>query len=109
MVSDGRIQVVSFTGSPPVGRSILARAGLKRVILELGNNSAVIVAADADLDKAFPSLLAGTFANSGKICISVQRLYVHESRWEEFVSRLSQGRSPWWWGTPSMSGPTWGR
>lgn len=91
LVSDPRIQVVSFTGSPPVGRGILARAGLKRVILELGNNSAVIVAADADLDKAFPGLLMGTFSNSGQVCISVQRIYVHQSRWDEFIARFVEG------------------
>jgi len=88
LVADPRVAVVSFTGSPPVGKGILARAGLKRVILELGSNSAVIVAADASLDKAFPGLVTGSFANSGQICISTQRIYVHESRWEEFVPRF---------------------
>ena len=88
LVADPRVAVVSFTGSPPVGKGILTRAGLKRVILELGSNSAVIVAADAALDKAFPSLVTGSFANSGQICISTQRIYVHESRWDEFVPRF---------------------
>lgn len=88
LVTDSRIKIVSFTGSPPVGKDILARAGLKRVILELGGNSAVIVAADADLDKAFPAVVTGSFANSGQVCISVQRIYVHESRYGEFLERF---------------------
>ncbi len=85
LVTDPRVAVVSFTGSPPVGRSILARAGLKKVILELGSNSAVIVAEDADFRKVFPSIVVASFANSGQICLSVQRIYVHRSRWDEFV------------------------
>ncbi|GAB4244315.1 MAG: aldehyde dehydrogenase family protein [Thermoleophilia bacterium] len=88
LVSDPRIAVVSFTGSPPVGRGILARAGLKRVILELGSNSAVVVAADADFGKVFPAVVNAAYANSGQICLSVQRVYVHRSRWDEFVERF---------------------
>jgi acyl-CoA reductase-like NAD-dependent aldehyde dehydrogenase len=88
LVTDHRIKIVSFTGSPPVGKGILARAGLKRVILELGGNSAVIVAADADFEKTFPAIVTGSFANSGQVCISVQRIYVHESRYQEFAGRF---------------------
>ncbi|MCZ7662488.1 MAG: aldehyde dehydrogenase family protein [Thermoleophilia bacterium] len=88
LVSDSRIAVVSFTGSPAVGRGILARAGLKRVILELGSNSAVVVAADADFAKVFPAVVNAAYANSGQVCLSVQRLYVHQSRWREFVERF---------------------
>jgi len=84
LISDSRIALVSFTGSATVGRGILARAGLKRVILELGSNSAVVVTEDADFRKVFPNIVAASFANSGQICLSVQRIYVHRSRWDEF-------------------------
>ena len=66
LTADPRIAVVSFTGSAPVGRGILARAGLKRVILELGSNSAVVVAADADLRKVFPDLVPAVSPTRGR-------------------------------------------
>jgi acyl-CoA reductase-like NAD-dependent aldehyde dehydrogenase len=88
LTTDPRIALVSFTGSAAVGRGILARAGLKRVILELGSNSAVVVAEDADFRKVFPNVVVASFANSGQICLSVQRVYVHRSRWDEFVGQF---------------------
>lgn len=88
LTTDPRIALVSFTGSAAVGRGILARAGLKRVILELGSNSAVVVAEDADFRKVFPNVVVASFANAGQICLSVQRVYVHRSRWDEFVERF---------------------
>lgn len=79
---------ITFTGSPPVGQHIMAVAGLKRVTLELGNNSGTIIEPDADLDKAVPRCVASAFANSGQICISLQRLYVHEQVAQEFIDRF---------------------
>jgi acyl-CoA reductase-like NAD-dependent aldehyde dehydrogenase len=76
---------VSFTGSPPVGARILQVAGLKRVTLELGNNSGTIVEPDADLAKAVPRCVVSAFANAGQVCISLQRLYVHESIAKAFI------------------------
>jgi acyl-CoA reductase-like NAD-dependent aldehyde dehydrogenase len=76
---------ISFTGSPPVGRLITSLAGLKRVTLELGNNSGTIVEPDADLDAAIPRTVMSAFANAGQICISLQRLYVHEAIAEPFL------------------------
>ncbi len=70
---------ISFTGSPPVGAHILQHAGLKRVTLELGNNSGTIVEPDANLDAAVPRCVMSAFANAGQVCISLQRLYVHEA------------------------------
>jgi acyl-CoA reductase-like NAD-dependent aldehyde dehydrogenase len=66
-------------------------AGLKRVTLELGSNSAVIVEADADLDLAVPLCVSGAFAHSGQVCISVQRIFVHGSLFGEFVARMAAG------------------
>jgi acyl-CoA reductase-like NAD-dependent aldehyde dehydrogenase len=76
---------ISFTGSPPVGRLITSLAGLKRVTLELGNNSGTIVEPDADLEAAIPRTVMSAFANAGQICISLQRLYVHEAIAEPFL------------------------
>jgi acyl-CoA reductase-like NAD-dependent aldehyde dehydrogenase len=70
---------ISFTGSPPVGRLITQMAGLKRVTLELGNNSGTIVEPDADLAAAVPRCVTSAFANAGQVCISLQRLYVHQA------------------------------
>jgi len=79
---------VSFTGSPPVGEHILAVAGLKRVTLELGNNSGAIVEADANVDMALPRTVMSAFSNSGQVCLSLQRLYVHETIFDEFLRRF---------------------
>jgi acyl-CoA reductase-like NAD-dependent aldehyde dehydrogenase len=79
---------LSFTGSPPVGAHIMSVAGLKRVTLELGNNSGTIIEPDADLEKAVPRCVVSAFANSGQICISLQRLYVHEAVAKDFIDRL---------------------
>ncbi len=79
---------VSFTGSPPVGAHILQHAGLKRVTLELGNNSGTIVEPDANLDAAVPRCVMSAFANAGQVCISLQRLYVHEGIATAFMERF---------------------
>lgn len=88
LCSDPVPAMVSFTGSPAVGRRILAIAGLKRVTLELGNNSATIVEPDADLAKAVPRCVMSAFANAGQVCLSLQRLYVHERIAEAFTERF---------------------
>jgi acyl-CoA reductase-like NAD-dependent aldehyde dehydrogenase len=79
---------ISFTGSPPVGRFITSIAGLKRVTLELGNNSGTIVEPDADLTTAIPRCVMSAFANAGQVCISLQRLYVHEAIAEAFITEF---------------------
>ncbi len=88
LVTDERTNMVSFTGSPPVGRQIASDAGMKMVTLELGNNSATIVDDDADLGLAVQRIVAGGFANSGQICISVQRVVVHQAVYDEFMAML---------------------
>jgi acyl-CoA reductase-like NAD-dependent aldehyde dehydrogenase len=88
LVKDERVNMVSFTGSPPVGRQIASDAGMKMITLELGNNSATIVDEDAHLDLAVQRIVAGGFANSGQTCISVQRVVVHEKVYDEFMAKL---------------------
>jgi acyl-CoA reductase-like NAD-dependent aldehyde dehydrogenase len=88
LVSDERLSMITFTGSPPVGRRIKEKSGLKKVTLELGNNSACIVDQDADLDFAISRCIVGSFAYSGQVCISVQRIYVHKNIFDEFISKF---------------------
>jgi len=88
MVSDDRFAMVSFTGSAAVGWKLKAKAGRKRVVLELGGNAGVIVEPDADLDYAAERCAVGGYGYSGQTCISVQRIYVHESAYQAFLERL---------------------
>src|SRR5580704_3674554 len=71
---DPRVRKISFTGSYEVGERICQAAGMKRVTMELGSNSPVIVMDDADLEKAAESVTAAGFANAGQVCISAQRI-----------------------------------
>ena len=87
---DPRIAMVTFTGSPDVGQRIRNLAGMKRVTLELGSNSAVIIEPDADLDKAIPKCVAGSFAHSGQVCISIQRIFAQESIAGEVAARMKE-------------------
>jgi len=82
------VDMITFTGSVATGRTIRASAGLKKVTLELGGNSAVIIEPDADLDSAVARIVQGGYGFSGQICISVQRVYVHESVADEFSRKL---------------------
>ncbi|HTR99497.1 MAG TPA: aldehyde dehydrogenase family protein [Bacteroidota bacterium] len=88
LITDKRVKLISFTGSPAVGWGIKARSGRKRVLLELGGNAGVIVCADAQMDHALKSVAQGAFANAGQSCISVQRVYLHESIAEYFTAQL---------------------
>ena len=77
--TDARLKLLSFTGSPEVGWDLKARAGKKKVVLELGGNAAVIVDHDADVDDAVSRIVTGAFYQSGQSCISVQRILIHET------------------------------
>ncbi len=79
MLRHPAIAMITFTGSLKVGLELRAKAGLKRVSLELGNNSAVIIEPDADLETAITRSVQGGFGHSGQTCISLQRAFVHES------------------------------
>ncbi|HKB94107.1 MAG TPA: aldehyde dehydrogenase family protein [Gaiellaceae bacterium] len=86
LVEDERVRLITFTGSGEVGWSLQARAPQKRVKLELGNSTPAIVAADCDLETAASKLAANAFSFAGQSCISVQRIYVERSRFDEFVA-----------------------
>jgi len=85
LVEDDRIKLLSFTGSPAVGWSLRARAGRKRVTLELGGNAGVIVHRDADVEYAAERIAWGGFTYSGQTCISVQRVFVHADVYDRFL------------------------
>jgi acyl-CoA reductase-like NAD-dependent aldehyde dehydrogenase len=91
MVADDRFKLLTFTGSPAVGWSMKERAGRKRVVLELGGNAGVIVDRSADLEWAVKRILVGAFSYAGQVCISVQRMFVHEAIWDEFMARFVEG------------------
>lgn len=86
--TDDRFKLLSFTGSPGVGWDLKARAGKKKVILELGGNAACVVDADANIDDAVERLVVGAFYQSGQSCIGVQRILIHESIYDELKQRL---------------------
>jgi len=88
IVDDERVKAITFTGSGPVGWKLKARAPKKRVNLELGNATPVIVAADADLEAAATKLAANAFSFAGQSCISVQRIYIESSAYRDFVDRF---------------------
>ncbi|GAA1397462.1 aldehyde dehydrogenase family protein [Pseudonocardia kongjuensis] len=89
LVTDPRVAAVSFTGSAAVGHAIARDAAPRKTLLELGSNTALVVAADADLDRAADAVLRGGFYFNGQACIAVQRVLVCEPVREEFVARLA--------------------
>jgi len=91
LIDDERFRLLSFTGSPEIGWAMKARAGKRRVLLELGGNAACIVDASANLDWAVKRALVGAFAYAGQVCISVQRIFVHDSIADAFEERLVAG------------------
>ncbi|MBA4748375.1 MAG: aldehyde dehydrogenase family protein [Sphingopyxis sp.] len=86
--TDDRLKLLSFTGSPGVGWDLKAKAGKKKVVLELGGNAAVVVDHDADLDHALERIIFGAFYQSGQSCIGVQRIIIHASIYDQFRDML---------------------
>lgn len=83
-------RVVSFTGSVPVGNIITKNAGIKKVSLELGGNAATFIDKTADLDLAASKCAIGAFVNSGQVCISLQRIYVHADVYDLFAQKMAE-------------------
>ncbi|MGD8345435.1 MAG: aldehyde dehydrogenase family protein [Desulfobacterales bacterium] len=88
--TDKRLKLLSFTGSPEVGWHLKSMAGKKKVILELGGNAACIIDADADLADAVDRLITGAFYQSGQSCISVQRIFAHETVYSQLREMLTK-------------------
>ena len=100
MTTHPDIRVVSFTGSLKVGEIIAKQAGLKKIVMELGSNSAVVVDEDANLEMAAKKSVIGGFAIAGQVCISVQRILVHEKVADKFYELLKQEVSKLKFGDP---------
>ncbi len=83
-------RVISFTGSVPVGHIIMSQAGIKKVSLELGGNAATYIDKSADLETAAARCAFGAFYNSGQVCISLQRIYVHAEIYGEFATLIAE-------------------
>jgi glyceraldehyde-3-phosphate dehydrogenase (NADP+) len=100
LVADPRVRLVTFTGGVATGEAITKIAGLKKLSMELGSNSPVIVLPDARLTDAVPAIVAGAFAQAGQNCLGVQRVFVHDAIYDAFTrmfveqaSRLTAGSS----------------
>jgi acyl-CoA reductase-like NAD-dependent aldehyde dehydrogenase len=100
--TDERLKLLSFTGSPAVGWDLKARAGKKKVVLELGGNAACIVDETADMKDAVERLIVGSFYQSGQSCISVQRILVHERVYDDLRDRLVAATSALKMGDPKQ-------
>ena len=90
LTADDRIRKITFTGSKEVGEHICRTAGLKRVTMELGSNSPLIVMPDADIEKVVKATIASGFSNAGQVCISAQRILTNKSIYSDFISALTE-------------------
>ncbi|HEX37702.1 MAG TPA: aldehyde dehydrogenase family protein [Candidatus Cloacimonetes bacterium] len=88
LVTDERIRMVTFTGGPDAGKEIIKKAGLKKIGMELGSNTPVLVMDDCDIDAAVESCVSGAFWAVGQNCIGVQRLYVQQGIFDEFEKKF---------------------
>ncbi len=99
---DERLKLLSFTGSPLVGWALKAKAGKKKVVLELGGNAACIVDHDTDLSDAIQRIIFGAFYQSGQSCVGVQRILVHQDIYQDFKKRLVEAAKTLKSGDPSL-------
>lgn len=89
LVTDPRIAVLSFTGSPEVGWKMKTEAGKKKVVLELGGNAGVIITQSADIQVALAKCLSGAFSYSGQVCIHAQRIFIQQDIFHEFSQQFT--------------------
>ncbi|MCG7335261.1 aldehyde dehydrogenase family protein [Sporosarcina sp. ACRSM] len=89
LVESDKVKMITFTGSPAVGIGIRNKAGLKKVALELGSNAGLIIDKGVDLSDIVPKCVMGAFSNQGQVCISLQRAYVMDDVFEEFLERFT--------------------
>ncbi|MCX6577259.1 MAG: aldehyde dehydrogenase family protein [Candidatus Aminicenantes bacterium] len=86
LLTDDRVKMVTFTGSPAIGWELKKKAFQKKVTLELGGNAAVVVEPDCDLDYALARTVVGSFSYAGQVCISIQRIFLHQKIYDRFMS-----------------------
>jgi glyceraldehyde-3-phosphate dehydrogenase (NADP+) len=90
LISDDRIRLISFTGGVEAAKIIQRKAGLKKIVMELGSNSPVIVLSDADLEDAVQSCVSGAFFASGQNCVGVKRIFVEAGIYDSFLNNFTQ-------------------
>ena len=101
MITNPAVDLVTFTGGVAVGKYIAAKAGYRRIVLELGGNDPIIVMEDADLDEASTLAVSGSYKNSGQRCTAVKRLLVHASVRQRFTDLVVDKTRAWSFGDPS--------
>lgn len=101
LTSNDDINMFTFTGSPEVGKMLSKETGIKKVSLELGNNSATIVHNDANIKESAIEIAKKSFNNAGQVCISVQRVFVHEKVYNEFLNNMVEATDNLKIGDPS--------
>jgi len=100
LITNAQVDLVTFTGGVPIGKSIAQKAGYRRIVLELGGNDPIIVMEDADLDEAATLAANGSYKNSGQRCTAVKRILVHEKVAGRFVDLLVARTEAWTYGDP---------
>ena len=101
LITNPKVDLVTFTGGVAIGKSIAARAGYRRVVLELGGNDPIIVMEDADIDEASTLAVQGSYKNSGQRCTAVKRMLVHEAVAARFTEQVVDKTTAWRYGDPS--------
>jgi len=101
LVTNPNVDLVTFTGGVAIGKAIAAKAGYRRMVLELGGNDPIIVMEDADLDEASTLAVQGSYKNSGQRCTAVKRLLVHQAVAARFTELVVQKTAAWRYGDPS--------
>ena len=101
LITNEHVDMVSFTGGVAIGKYIAAKAGYRRIVLELGGNDPLIVMEDADIDEASTLAVAGSYKNSGQRCTAVKRMLVHEAVAERFVEQVVAKTRAWSFGDPA--------
>ncbi len=100
LISNEHVDLVTFTGGVAIGKYIAAKAGYRRMVLELGGNDPIIVMEDADIDEASTLAVQGSYKNSGQRCTAVKRMLVHSAVADEFVEQVVAKTIAWQYGDP---------
>src|SRR6478735_6792573 len=101
LVTNADVDLVTFTGGVAIGKAIAAKAGYRRIVLELGGNDPIIVMDDADLDEASTLAVQGSYKNSGQRCTAIKRMLVHQAVAAEFTERVVAKTKAWRHGDPA--------
>ena len=101
LLTNANVDLITFTGGVAVGKTIAAKAGYRRIVLELGGNDPIIVMDDADLDEASSLAVQGSYKNSGQRCTAVKRMLVHEAVASRFTELVVEKSRAWTYGDPS--------